>query len=346
MEYQNSSELSTSMFMISSEAIIEEPGKYPDIVRYSALFIGVPFTIIGFLGNLFSIIAVLKTKSLRTGTNIFIIGLATFDLLYSCIVIPTAVTVHWNNAWVLGDVYCQVFPILLILIVGEILMSIAGTAVSRYLKIIHPTVFRMIFGQKLNICFLLFSIWSIPILTLFPAMIGVWGKLGYEPKTLFCSVLRDNSHFNSFVALTGFIIPILFISFCYLRILCKVCSNHRKIAAARRQISMGQAGTSGASHKEQREDLRYTKMMVAIFIVFLIAYAPYMINNLLDPHHDHKVRGFYTASCVWLFPCLNPILYVLLNRQFRRAFLTILPYNCGKCNPDNMEASVTTQPNT
>ncbi len=320
-----------------SDAVSMESRKYPEFVRYAALIVGIPIMLASIVGNALTIVAVLKTKSLRTGTNIFIISLSTFDLSYSLIVMPTVMTIHWNNAWVFGDVYCKLFPMIFFTLVGEGLVSLSGIAVTRYLKIIHPKTFDAIFQKRVRVALLLCFFWIQPILALLPAMTGVWGTLGYEPKALTCTFLRDGSSYNTFLLITGYALQIILISICYLCILCKVCANHRKVASLRRVNTTG--GASRAERKEQREDLRYTKMMVTIFVIFLLAYSPYMINNLLDPDLKNMGRGFLCASCVWLSVCLNPVVYVLFNRQFRQAFLTILPFRCGQCTPSVIESS-------
>ena len=66
----------------TSDALLEEPKKYSDFVRVAALALGIPIIIFGFLGNMMTIIGMIKTKSLRTGGNIFIISLSVFDLMY------------------------------------------------------------------------------------------------------------------------------------------------------------------------------------------------------------------------------------------------------------------------
>ena len=317
----------------SSDNPLEEPKQYSDVVRFTALIIGIPIIMVGFFGNALTIAAVIKTKSLRTGANIFIIGLSTFDLTYTCVVVPTVITVHWRNSWVFSKIYCHIFPVVFILAVGESLMSLSGTAVCRYLKIMRPKIFALIFSRKCYVAALLCGFWLTPVLCIMPPIVGIWGQLGYEPRTLTCTFLRDDSGYNTFLMLTAFMTPITFISFCYLRILCKVCSNRRKIQAARQTST---SGDQSVQKSQQREDLRYTRMMVAIFVVFLMAYTPYIVNNLLDPYVENMDRGFFCATCAWLSPCLNPVIYALLNRHFRRAFLTILP--C--CNPDTVEESV------
>ncbi|XP_072025654.1 protein trapped in endoderm-1-like [Amphiura filiformis] len=321
MESEDNSSLSITTQISTSpdDLIIEEPRKYPEFIRFAALIIGIPIMVTGILGNLLTIVAVLKTKSLRTGTNIFIISLSACDLSYSCIIMPTVMTIHWNNAWVFSGTYCKMYPVILFMVVGGGLVSLSGTAVTRYLKILHPKGYNFIFGKKFNTAVLLGCFWLSPVLILLPAMTGVWGQLGYEPKTLTCTFLRDGSNYNTLLQ------PQESRS-------CKTTDNSRN----RNKWNIS-SRTEG-----EKEDLRYTRMMATIFILFLLSYSPYMINNLLDPDHQNLTRGFFSASCVWLSVCLNPVVYVLLNRQFRQAFLSILPCTCGRCNPDRMEQSLGT----
>ena len=111
-------------------------------------------------------------------------------------------------------------------------------------------------------------------------------------------------------------IPTAFISFCYLCILRKVCSNRRTIQATRNP-------GDGLQPTASREDLRYTSMMVSIFVVFLLTYAPFVINTLIDPNAQDLTSLFFTQMCMWFGTCINPVLYGLLNRNFRLAFVEI-----------------------
>ena len=300
----------------ASDGLLVETKKYSDSVRAAALAIGISVIIFGFLGNLITIIAVIKTKALRTGANIFIISLSVFDMMFVTMILPTLLTAYWNNAWVLGKAYCNINVIVGTLAIGGNVMSLSGTAVSRYLKIINPKASSLIFGRKLYTAILVCSFLSVPVLLLLPAITGVWGTFGYNPHTIDCTFLNDNSGYAPFMMACCIIIPIMFISFCYLRILCKVCSNRRKIQAAR----------NGNGHQQQstmREDLRYTGMMVFIFAVLLLSYAPYFINILMDPYAEDMTMRFVTMALYWPSSCVNPVLYGLMNRNFRHAFVNI-----------------------
>ena len=316
----------------SDGLILVETKEYSDSVRVAALALGIPVIIFGFLGNLMTIIAVINTKALRTGANIFIISMSVFDMMFVIMLLPTYLTAYWNNAWVLGKAYCNIYAVVGASAVGGNVMSLSGTAVSRYLKIVHPRASSLIFGRKLYTAILVCSFLSVPLVLLLPGITGVWGTFGYNPHTIDCTFLNDNSGYTPFIMACCIIIPIMFISYCYLRILYKVCSNRRKIQAARKAAD---------GHQQQsimREDLCYTRMMVFIFAVFLLSYAPYFINIMIDPYAEDMTMRFLTMALFWLSSCINPVLYGLLNRNFRQAFVNIYKQVKGSTTVATSEA--------
>ena len=222
-----------------------------------------------------------------------------------------------NNAWVFSNGYCIVYPAMCFLTIGGNVMSLSGTAFSRYLKIVHPKAFNFLFGRRLNISITVCSFLSVPVLLISPPVIGVWGEIGYEPKVLACTILRDNSGYRTFTSTSLIAIAITFISFCYLCILRKVCSNRRTIQAARNDADGNQPAAAS------REDIRYTRMMVSIFVVFLLSYMPYVINTMMDPNIQDLTNVFISTMFFWFGSCINPVLYGLLNRKFRQAFVKI-----------------------
>ncbi|XP_022102455.1 protein trapped in endoderm-1-like [Acanthaster planci] len=312
----------------------DSPRKYSLLVQYWALVVGIPVDALGFWGNLMTIIAVAKTSALRTPTNLFIISLSVSDLLYCIIVLPVLLTVYNHNAWVFGPVFCRIHPLLMITFVGATIMSLAGTAFGRCLKITQSPLYGKLFTIKWRATVMILVCWLLPLIFLLPPITGVWGDLGYEPKTLTCTFLRggSNSGYSMFFMISALIIPTFSITFCYLRILQTVCANHKRVQKMRKAVVNEVSGATRArdSMKRQRttayrEDIQYTKMMLCIFLVFIVCYVPYMMATLVDPQVKNMTFHFFCGSCVWFSSCLNPIVYVIMNKHFRKAFAGLLP---------------------
>ncbi|XP_038054579.1 protein trapped in endoderm-1-like [Patiria miniata] len=331
-----SESLNQTLFDVGDHDVFDSPRKYSSAVQYTTLVIGIPVDILGFFGNLMTIVVVSKTPVLRTPTNLFIISLSVSDLMYCCIVLPVLLTTFYSNAWIFGSAFCQVHPLFMFTFVGSTIMSLAGTAFGRYLKITQSPLYGKLFTIKRRAAGMILLCWLLPFIFLLPPITGLWGRLGYEPKTLTCTFLRggSNSSYSMFFMISALILPTFSITFCYFRILQTVCVNHKRVRKMRvepgDEISAStETGTSGATKRQQRkayrEDIQYTKMMLCIFLVFIACYVPYMMATLVDPQVNNMTFHFCCGMCVWFSSCLNPIVYVVMNRHFRQACARFLP---------------------
>ncbi|XP_071487396.1 protein trapped in endoderm-1-like [Diadema antillarum] len=300
---------------------------YPRYVQIVALIVGIPIIFLGALGNLATIFAVAKSKLLRSNSmNLFVVSLSISDILYCSTILPVLMTVYAENAWILGPGYCKVYATFLFTFVGATLMCLAAISLSRYMKMRHAAVYNRYFTKYGFISGLIIIAWLLPVMFLFPAITGLWGGIGYEPRTLTCTFLRDNTGYNRFFMVSALILPTAFIVTFYLLIFCMVQANHRRIHRHNMQLpattaASGEAGSQRQVQKPNaREDLSFTRMMIAIFVAFILCYFPYILTNLVDPDVTMLELHFFAGMCCWFSSCLNPMLYVHMNRQFRRAF--------------------------
>ncbi len=320
----DSGEMSTDSPDISETTL----HRYSEFVQVAALVVGIPICLLSFAGNLLTIITVIKTKSLQTGANVFIVGLSVSDLFYGTFLVPIIAFTHYNNGWPFNNTFCALFGFFIFLFVMESINNLVGIAFSRYLKIVHPKLFNRIFqGNKRTVC-LLVIFWSLPLASLIPAIL--LERFGYEPQTLTCTFIRDDNNSFGFMLLSLFLIPLSFIGFCYLRILCKVVSNHKRVE----RITPRTTG-----QKRIREDYHYTRTMVTIFIVFLLAYTPYLLNSFFNKDSSNLTLCFLCSVPVWLSNCVNPFVYAASNRQFRLAFWAILTGRKTLFEPMDIEDS-------
>ncbi|XP_030856350.1 protein trapped in endoderm-1-like [Strongylocentrotus purpuratus] len=323
--------LDTGMTSDALSTEMEEGGSvvtYPKYIQIIACTVGIPIIVVGSGGNLLTILAVAKSKRLRANTmNLYIVSLCVSDILYCTTILPVLLAVYTHNAWILGQTYCKIYATLLFTFVGATLMCLAAIALSRYFKIRHAAIYNRLFTKYLFIGGLIAIAWMLPLMFLFPAIIGVWGGIGYEPKTLTCTILRQNSSYNHFFMASALILPTAFIVTFYLRIFCIVQASNRRINSHNMQLpAPSNESKTGAGQQRKRcvrEDLSFTRMMIAIFIIFIACYFPYIITNLIDPEVKVLDLHFFAGMCCWFSSCLNPVLYVFMNRHFRRAFANL-----------------------
>ncbi|XP_057701205.1 G-protein coupled receptor 84 [Corythoichthys intestinalis] len=94
------------------------------------------------------------------------------------------------------------------------------------------------------------------------------------------------------------------------------------------------AASHTASSGDDGEFRRVTRMCFAVFLCFVFCFVPFMLLNIVDKSgRAPQVLHMFCANLTWLNSCINPVLYAVMNRQFRRAYQLLLtravtPFTC------------------
>ncbi|XP_038644297.1 G-protein coupled receptor 84-like [Scyliorhinus canicula] len=85
----------------------------------------------------------------------------------------------------------------------------------------------------------------------------------------------------------------------------------------------GGSGTSSCQTKRSSsgEFQKVTRMCFAMFLVYVTCYFPFCFLHLVDGKKRAPVLvHMVAANFTWLNSCINPILYAIMNRQFKDAY--------------------------
>ena len=103
-----------------------------------------------------------------------------------------------------------------------------------------------------------------------------------------------------------------------------------KVATARRQSTVN---TSGASilypGRMTAKDRRLLKMILVIFISFLICYLPITLTKIVRKVTDLHVINIMGYLLIYLTTCINPIIYVVMSSEYRQAYWNLLMCRSG-----------------
>ena len=67
------------------------------------------------------------------------------------------------------------------------------------------------------------------------------------------------------------------------------------------------------------------RIMLAIFLAFVSTYLPFTVINLVDePGLFHRNWYMITSLGFWAGSCVNPVIYGVMNKQFRNAYCSII----------------------
>lgn len=110
---------------------------YTAVVVILAGIYGLIF-VLGIVGNVMVLIAVIRNKQMHTVANILISNLATADLLMAATCVPVTPVMTFMKKWSFGELLCHVIPMTSAVSVYVNTLTGIIIAIDRYIVIVHP----------------------------------------------------------------------------------------------------------------------------------------------------------------------------------------------------------------
>ena len=291
-------------------------------------------SILGAVGNSFTILAVTLSKKLKTTTNVFVVNLAVADLL-SCIFIPwQGVAVLGGDDWPIPNArwICVIGAFVIIITIGCSVNNLALIAINRWVGITKSrlTTRRIYTSRKLALM-VIFS-WSMPLCCALTPMLTDFGELGYERVYGSCTWDLSNPYsFQYSITITAVNYPIqlFLITLSYISIFRYVLKTSRNMARAdapsiSADVSGGRGGGGGGGtisvrKKLWKRQLDVTKNLVYIVLAFLFCLTPYCVIIYLTDEWSYQLVP-WGAVILFCNSCINPIIYATSHPDFKIAF--------------------------
>ncbi|KAG8446721.1 hypothetical protein GDO86_014253 [Hymenochirus boettgeri] len=278
-----------------------------DVRGFRAVFLPAMYAIIclvGLTGNGIVILRYFYFKRLKTGTDLYMLNLATADMVFLLTLPFWAYSVA--NHWVFGNEMCKIIYCLYKMSFFSGMFLLMCVSIERYFAIVqapsaHRHRTRTVLLSKLSSV----GIWVFAFLLSIPELIysGVKNKDGVDVCIKFPGSLQSHgTKLNISQMVFGFLIPFIIMSMCY-------CIIIRKLLQSR-----------------NFEKYKAIKVIIAIVIVFVVFQLPYNSVMLMKTSFNFKDCSkskqidiaddvTYTLACFRC--CLNPFLYVIIGIKFR-----------------------------
>ncbi|TRY95591.1 hypothetical protein DNTS_018371 [Danionella cerebrum] len=273
--------------------------------------------ILALMGNILVLCVIRRYRQSRHSpcsfslTDTFLLHLAVSDLLLAS-TLPF-LAVQWIDEWVFGRHMCKITRTVFSLNVYCGVLFLACISFDRYLAIVHA----INVSWRRKTCHAQLACAIIWVICLGLAMVDMhFCDIDTIPgfNGVVCMTVYSEESFEQWQIgmqlvsmILGFILPLLVMLYCYLRIFKALC------------------------HASRRQKRRSLKLIVSLVIVFVVSWAPYnalrmtdslkklgvvskscMLNNVLD-------MGTLVTESLGLAHCaLNPLLYGLVGVKFRR----------------------------
>ena len=297
-------------------------------IAYAVIFL------IALFGNSLGLFVVLKRTSACV-TNLFIANMAVADLLLTLTVMPYVVTYYYRgDAWfggTLGSLTCKAVFYVIPISIAATVFTMMFISMDRFYAIFYPLREKIFQRPKI----LSAIIWILSFVLMFPYVflyqiqfdpslnayvcIQVWPWADPNDQT-FEETFRVLKifHICLFViiyALPLFITIVIYLLICRTLLLRKIPGNLTDSNRA-------------AAEKSKRKVVR---LLVIICVVFALCWFPNYVNHFfwfVRPDQGHKLPIYVQFVFGWLAhanSAINPCLYILLNRTFRKALFALFP---------------------
>lgn len=279
-------------------------------------------TLAAFIGNFVVIVSFIKTTSLKTSTNYYIVNMAVSDLFCACFNWPlfAAEGMLTSRQFIsdhLASVVCKLGMYFRGISQVVSVLSLVLISVDRYVAIVFPLKIIVLDRRGVRLAFLTLT-WIIPIVCGFPYVIYT-EVVKVDDKT-FCRtvwsrLLRVVFNFIGFVVF--YCAPIFVMTILYARVIKTV--RNRPNTADKTQDQM--------NSKRQKQHQKITKILISIVAAFFVCWTPLCIYLSLKMFHPDLIAKdkclVYVALFFYLFPsfstAINPVILFLFSSNYRQA---------------------------
>jgi r-opsin len=293
------------------------------------------FSMIAMIGNLCVIYIFMKTKTLRTPSNLFVINLAFSDFMIMFTMGPPMVVNCYYETWVFGPLMCELYGMAGSLFGCSSIWTMTMIACDRYNVIVKGLARKPLThcGAVLRIFFVyLFSIlWTVA------PMLG-WNRYVPEGNMTACGtdyLTKDwlsRSYIIAYAAWV-YLTPLLVIIYSYFYILKAVSAHEKNMREQAKKMNI--TSLRSADQSKQSAEHKLAKVALMTITLWFMAWTPYLVINfagifqftLLSPLSTIWGSVFAKANAIY-----NPIVYGISHPKYRAALLKTFPSLA--CNND------------
>uniref|UniRef100_T1JHH5 G-protein coupled receptors family 1 profile domain-containing protein n=1 Tax=Strigamia maritima TaxID=126957 RepID=T1JHH5_STRMM len=299
----------------------------------------VPMTLIysfilitGIIGNIGTCIVIAKIKSMHTATNYYLFSLAISDLLLLILGLPQEIYQLWVPLpYTFGELFCVFRGLAAETSSNASVLLITAFTAERYLAICHPL--RAHTWSKLTRALKVIGvIWLVAIVCALPVALQ-FGIIYQQPGIAECNVKHSLDPAFELSTFLFFCLPMTVISVLYILIGLKLRmpkSLHRSKGNNVCMLSSNEHTPPGSQQTLSSSRKAVLKMLVAVVVAFFICWAPFHAQRLLAIYASHppssvvietyNILTYMSGVLYYISATINPILYHIMSRKFRRAF--------------------------
>lgn len=207
-----------ALFATSPSSFLRLPPASP----YSPAAVACLAAVVGFLivftivGNVLVVIAVLTSRALRAPQNLFLVSLASADILVAALVMPFSLANELMADWSFGRAWCNIYLALDVLFCTSSIVHLCAISLDRYWSVTQAVEYNQKRTPR-RIKGVILLVWLISAIISFPPLISMYWEPEGEEGHPQCQ-LNDETWYILSSCIGSFFAPCLIMVLVYVRI--------------------------------------------------------------------------------------------------------------------------------
>ncbi|XP_023438805.1 alpha-2A adrenergic receptor [Dasypus novemcinctus] len=200
-------------------------------------------------GNVLVIIAVFTSRALKAPQNLFLVSLASADILVATLVIPFSLANEVMGYWYFGSAWCEIYLALDVLFCTSSIVHLCAISLDRYWSITQAIEYNLKRTPR-RIKAIIVTVWVISAVISFPPLISIekkGGGGGRQPAEPRCEI-NDQKWYVISSCIGSFFAPCLIMILVYVRIY-QIAKRRTRVPPSRRGPDAAAAPPGGAERR-------------------------------------------------------------------------------------------------
>ena len=246
---------------------------------------------------------------------------------------PFWVTSLYTGTWIFSEKWCKFQAVIQSTSGNASILTMGLIAFNRYFRVVKPALYNRVYSSKRMARLYCAIAWIASMLLATPPLYG-WGKMIYYPSCSVCSFNWKIENISYIIVTVGVVIngTTVSILYCYYKI-------YKTLKESSQNVNAHGIQDGAASSARPETDIRLLKTCFTVVCVFQLTWAPISVAVIFETAGCVIPREVCTVAVYLMFTSslVNPMIYGIMNSQFRGAFKRALMF--GTCGNNQIQGS-------
>ncbi|NWU33067.1 AA2DA protein, partial [Hylia prasina] len=267
------------------------------------------------VGNALVVVAISTSRALQAPQNLFLVSLASADILVAVLVLPFSLANEVMGYWYFGGLWCSLYLALDVLLCTASIGHLCAISLDRYWAVTRAARLNLRRSPR-RVKGMIGAVWAAAALVALPPL------LRPRPGGRECQLSQETWYVLASCA-ASFFVPCLVMVAVYCRIYRLTARRTAALLTARSPVLLCRRRLVRARER------RFTVVLAVVMGAFVLCWFPFFFTYSLGAvcgqgcHVSKPLFNFF----FWIGYCnssVNPLIYTLFNRDFRAAFRRLL----------------------